>query len=167
LFGILEKFHFESGCLNRFGARARAPARRRTPAHHVDPAVPRARAHAEAPENPAVRGRRHHHCGPKAHDARKWPRPVPRGLPILAGGQTAFHHWPPTRRTSPLPPRPCQCSCRSRSSGETASTRHRAYKTPPPFSSRAPEQYHSPLPPAISAAGELASPLAPVTNPQT
>jgi hypothetical protein len=132
LFGILEKFRFESGFLNRFGARARAPARRCTPACHVGLTVPRSRAHAKAPENLSVQGRRCHHCGPKAHDTRKWPRPVPRGLPTLAGGRTIIHHWPPPHRTSPPPPRPCRCSCRSLSSGETASTRRRPYKTPPP-----------------------------------
>jgi hypothetical protein len=51
---------------------------------------------------------------------------------LAVGGRTAFHHWPPARRTSPPPPCPCRCSCRSRSSTETASTRRRAYKTPPP-----------------------------------
>jgi hypothetical protein len=38
--------------LNRFGARARAPTRRRTPTRHVVPALPRSCAHAKAPENP-------------------------------------------------------------------------------------------------------------------
>jgi hypothetical protein len=54
----------------------RATARRLTPARHVVPVVSRSRAHAEASENHAVRGRRRRHCGPKAHDVRKWPRPV-------------------------------------------------------------------------------------------
>jgi hypothetical protein len=59
-------------------------------------------------------------------------------------------------RTSPPPPRPCRCSCRSRRSGETASTRRRAYKTLPLLSSRV----HEP-PLQSAAAGELLDPLAP------
>jgi hypothetical protein len=40
----------------------------------------------------------------------------------------------------------------------------RAYKTPLPFLPRAPEQPSSPLPPAISAASDLAIRLAAVLN---
>jgi hypothetical protein len=128
---VWTKIESNRATLNCFWA-GRARARCRVATCHVDPVVPRACAHAEAPGYPAVWGRRHYHCAPKAHDARRWPRPVPCGLPALAGGRTAFRHWPTGLRTSPPPPRPCHCSCRPWSSGETAPTRRRAYETPPP-----------------------------------
>jgi hypothetical protein len=114
-------------------------ARRPPRACHVGVAVPGPRAHVEAPEDPTVQGPRRHHCAARANDASKKPRSVPRGLCALAGGRTSIRHCPPVHRTSQPSPRPCWSSCRPRRWGESASTRHRAYKTLPSFLPRAPE----------------------------
>jgi hypothetical protein len=110
MFQNLEKFHFEKCCSKRVGrqsARSRATSH---PARHVIPAVPRLHAHAEASENPSVRGLRHRHYTPTANDARGGLRPVPRGLCMcwqanrhapLAAGSTAHRHH---RRAHPLAP---------------------------------------------------------------
>jgi hypothetical protein len=76
----------------------------------------------------------------------------------------AFLHWPEPRCTSPTGSAPCRRSCRPRSSGETASTRRRAYKTPSFFPLRAPASTARPPPSTISAAGELPLLLAPVAG---
>jgi hypothetical protein len=130
------------------------------------PAVPRLRAHAEEPGNPAVRGPCCHHCAPTANDACEGSRLVPHGLCSLTGERTAIPHWPPVCRTSPPPPRPCLSSYRPRRCVATASMRHRANKAPPASFPRAPEQTLQSASATISAAGELAPSLAPVTNPR-
>jgi hypothetical protein len=114
----------------------------RTPRRPHRTPVARAR---RAPENPAVRGRRRRHCAPTANDARKWSRLVPRGLCALAGGRTAILHWLSALPHVATALRPSRCSYRPRRSGETASTRHPAYKTPSPSSlarARAPTAVH-------------------------
>jgi hypothetical protein len=114
------------------------------------PVVPRLRAQAEAPGNPAVRASRRRHCAPTANDAREVSRPVPRGLCALTGGRTAIPHWPPVRHTSPPPPRPCLSSYRPRRCVTTASMHHQAYKAPLPHFLARPSKPRSPSPPPLA-----------------
>jgi hypothetical protein len=92
------------------------------------------------------------------------PRPVPCGRSTYTRACAAFRHWPEPCRTSPSASAPCYRSCRPRSSGETASTPRRAYKTPAFYSLARAREHNRPPPSAISAAGELPPPLAPVTG---
>jgi hypothetical protein len=138
----------------------RIHARRRPLARHVGSPYP-GHVHTEALEYQAVRDSRRRHCAARAHDARGKPRPVTRGLCALAGGRTAIRHWPLVRRTSSPPLRPCLSSCRPRRCVATASTRPQGYKTPCLLFLARPSR---PSPPAISAAGDLVAPLAPVVN---
>jgi hypothetical protein len=87
---------------------------------------------------------------------------VPRGHDRLAPARAAFRHWlsaPPHVATAS---RPFLSPSRPRRYRATTSACPRAYKTPLSFSLARPSQ---PPPPAISAIGELAFSLAPVTNP--
>jgi hypothetical protein len=136
------------------------------PAHDVvrvsprRPRRPGLRAHAEAPENPAVWGPRRWHCALEAVTLAWRPRPVPRGRCALADGRTAIPHWPSAPPHVAIVPRPCWSFCRPhRWSGTTL----RAYKTSPSFSLARPRT-HRPPPSAISAVGDTAAPLAAVLN---
>jgi hypothetical protein len=124
------KFNLKSVTWNCFEPECKLARHRaaRTPRR---PCRTRATCACQGAGGPSGPGPRRRHCASRSNDARRKPRPVPRGLCTLAGGRTAIRHWPPVRRTSPPPPRPCRCSCRPRRSGKTASTHHRAYKTPP------------------------------------
>jgi hypothetical protein len=106
------------------------------------------------------------HYAPKAGDARSRPRSVPRGFPTLVGVRTASLHWPPAATRRPPHPRPFHRHCGKRRLGETALEHCWPIKTLPCLSSHAHKQHCSPLPPAITAASELPSPLAPVTTQQ-
>jgi hypothetical protein len=99
-------------------SRTTSPARRR-----VGRAVPGSCAHVEASENPAVRGPRRHHCALEAVTLAWRPRPVPRSQCTLAGGRTAFPHWPSAPPHITTTPRPWWSSCRPWRWGGTASTR--------------------------------------------
>jgi hypothetical protein len=98
------------------------PGRARTPRHQ---STQRSEARAAATVQ----------LGPMTRAGR--PRPVTRDLHALAGGRTAIRHWPPLRRTSPPPPRPCLSSCRPRRCLAIASTRLEAINPPASFYSRA------------------------------
>jgi hypothetical protein len=86
---------------------------------------------------------------------------MPRDNGRLTPACTAFRHWPSA------PPHVATTQCPFLSPGRprryraTASACSRAYKNPYPFSLVRPSQ---PPPPAISAVGELAFSLAPMTN---
>jgi hypothetical protein len=86
---------------------------------------------------------------------------VPRGHGRLTPARAAFHHWSSAPPHAATASRPSPSSCRPCNYRATASARPRSYKTPL-LSLARPSQ---PPPPAISAAGELAFPLVPVTNP--
>jgi hypothetical protein len=163
-FGILEKNWFESGYMKLFCARARTrtmsrrahttsaplyPERARTSRHRKtqwSEAGAVATVHLRLMTRASGLGWCHAAC---AHS--------PAGeLPSTIGHRL--------RRTSSLPPRPCWCSCRPWRLGETASTHHRAYKNTPCLFPRVPEQHRHLPPTAISATGDFAAPLAPVTN---
>jgi hypothetical protein len=131
---------------------------------HVGRTIPGPRAHADAPENRVVRGPRRRHCALVAVTLAWRPRPVP---PCHTAGAHSPAGEPPfpicrrLRRTSP-PPR-AHAGVPIGHDGEAELPLH-AYKTLPFLFPHAPEQPSCPPPPAISAAGDIAAPLAAVLN---
>jgi hypothetical protein len=131
MFGNLEKNRVEKGYLELFAPERRhlrdvaSITPRRPPPYPGRACTPR---HQNTPRSEA---RRHRHCAPKAIDARKWPRPVPRGLPTLAGRRTASLHWLPAAARRQPPPRPCRRHYGQRRLGETALERYWTIETLP------------------------------------
>jgi hypothetical protein len=95
------------------------------------------------------------HYAPNGADVLQTPTPVLRCCRAHANARTRARYWPELAAHRQPPPRPCHRSYGQRSSGETASKRCSANKTPPCFSLTCARE-HIRLPPsAISAASEL------------
>jgi hypothetical protein len=135
-----------------------------TPRHATSSSPPHRRAHMpEQVRDCWSEARLREHCVPTGRDTPPTPTPVPRGRSTHARVHADFRHWL-ERRMSPTASAPCRHSCRPRSSGETASMHRLAYKTPTFFSLAHAREHRRPPPSAISAAGELPPPLAPMTS---
>jgi hypothetical protein len=164
MFGILESFQFEKATRNGLGAKARAPARRRTPHPTSSPPYP------GCARTPRRRKIRRSEAGTVAT--------VHLRLMMRASGLGWCHaacahslaSEPPSSmgyrlcRTSP-PPR-AHAGAPIGHEGRAKPLRHvvQPIKPLPFFPRTCPSPHCSPLPPAISAAGELATPLVPVAN---
>jgi hypothetical protein len=137
-------------------------AQRRAARRHIGASYPGCARTPRHWSDPRSEARAAHYCAlaPVTHTWRL--RPVPHGHDRLAPARAASRHWPSAPPHVATASRPSPSSRRPCSYRATTSARPRAYNTPFSFPLARPSQ---PSPPAISAAGELAFLLVPVTDP--